>query len=314
MPGTCLNPYGCEWDIGYLWRLMSWIGHADVYLLAILLAYSAAVFLRVFRRYCRTGRAPEIDSSGRMKVVADLRTATRSLQSIAFIAPYLGLAGTCFGILEAFRGFDMEFHAVRAMLTAIIASALLTTIAGILVALFATFFYNYLSTRDDLLQREFLNERVSTRLPLQKRFSEIPAFALLAAPSLAMALVAFMSLSSFRQPKGLNIEFASTHCEYEGDDGIVVLHITNGGSLFLNSEQQNWDTVAGRLAKAYGDRSHRVLYLLADDGVPFQTVADAVDMAENAKVGTSSLNILVRLITPKVMHAPCPVGIRHDSR
>ena len=43
------------------------------------------------------------------------------------------------------------------------------------------------------------------------------------------------------------------------------------------------------------------IFLLA-----FQTGADAIEMAEDAQVGTSSLNISVRLITPKAMNTPCP--------
>lgn len=310
MLGACLNPYGCEWGIGYLWRWMNWIGHADVYVLAVLLVYGVSVFVRVSWRYWLARRAREID---RRKLVADLSTAVRSLKSIAFTAPYLGLAGTCFGIMGMFRGIAMEVHAVRAMMTAILAAALVTTAVGILVAVAATCFYNLLCTRIDLLENESLG---CGRFPLRKRFSEFPAFALIAAPLVAMAVAAFMSFASFREPKGLGIELASARCEYAGDDRLIVLHITNGSRLFLNSEQQSWNTLTGRLAEIYGARVHRILYLLADDDVPFQTVADAIDIAQNTQGGTSSLNIAVRLITPKAMNAPCPepVAIPHASR
>ena len=319
MPGACLNPYGCEWGIGYLWRWMNWIGRTDVYLLALLLGYSVAVFLRVSWRYCLARRARGIHSPGRRKLVADLSSAVSSLKSIAFTAPYLGLAGTCFGIMGMFRGIGMEVHAVRAMMTAILAAALVTTAAGILVAVPATCFYNYLCTRIDLLESEVFNESLGCRLPLRKRFSELPAFALIAAPSLVMAVAAFMSFASFREPKGLGIEVASARCEYEGDDRLIVLRITNGGRLFLNSEQQNWNTLTSRLAEIYSFRVHRILYLSADDGVPSQTVADAIDIAQNTEVGSSSLNITVRLITPKAMNAPCPKPVttsftEHASR
>ncbi len=302
MPGACLNPYGCEWGIRYLWRWMSWIGRADIYVLALLLAYSVAVFLRVSWRYCLARRAGGIDSPGRRKLAADLSTAVSSLKSVAFTAPYLGLAGTCFGIMGVFRGFAMEVHAVRAMMASILAAALVTTTAGILVALPATCFYNYLCTRIDLLESDVFSESIV--LPLRKRFSELPAFALIAAPSLAMAVAVFMSFASFRESKGLGVEVASARCDYEGNDRLIVLRIDNGGRLFLNSEQQNWNTLNSRLAEIYTLRVHRILYLSADDGVPFQTVADAIDIAANGG-GSSSLNIAVRLITPKAANAPC---------
>ena len=72
---------------------------------------------------------------------------------------------------------------------------------------------------------------------------------------------------------------------------------------------------------------HRTLYLRADDGVLFQTVADAIDIVENTNVephqairmGANNLGITVRLITPKAMHTSCilePVAInrQHASR
>ena len=61
------------------------------------------------------------------------------------------------------------------------------------------------------------------------------------------------------------------------------------------------------LSKIYGSRVRRTLYVLADDGVPFQTVADAIDIVENANVEPhqavrmDKLDITVRLITPRAM-------------
>ena len=306
MPGACPNSYGCEWGFAYLWRWMNWIGHADVYLLAVLLVYCVAVFLCAAWRYGLVRRAPDVNSSVRMKVVADLSTAVSGLKSLSFAAPYLGLAGTCFGIMGIFRGFGMEMHAVRAMLTAMVAAALITTAARIVVAVIANCFCNYLCTHIDLLESEILNQSLGCRLPLRKRFSGFPALALIACPILAMAIAAFMSFASFREPKGLGIKVASAGCESGVVDRLIVLRITNGGKVFLNSEQQNWNTLTSRLAEIYGFRVHRILYLSADDNLPFQTVADAIDIAQNTGVGSSSLNITVRLITPRAMSAPCP--------
>lgn len=75
----------------------------------------------------------------------------------------------------------------------------------------------------------------------------------------------------------------------------------------LNYEEEDWKSLAGRLSEIYTMRKYRVLYLLADDEVAFQQVADAIDIAKNTSAaGTStSLDITVRLITPKGMNAPC---------
>lgn len=328
MPGGCLNPYGCEWDIGYLWRWMNWIGRADVLVLAILFAYSVAVPLGVSWRCCLARRSREIDRPGRGEIVADLRTVTSSLKSIAFAAPYLGLAGACFGIMGIFRGFVMEMHAVRAMMAAILAAALVTSAAGILVAVPATCFYNYLCTLIELLEGDVLNESIDRRLPLRKRFSEFPAFALIAVPTFAMAVAAFMSFASFHEPKGFGIEVLPARCDYEGDDRVIVLRLSDAGELFINQTQEDWNSLSEVLSNIYSTRVPRTLYLLAEDGVPFQTVADAIDIVENANVephqavrtGANKLDITVRLITPKTMNTSCvlePVAIgssHHASR
>ena len=54
--------------------------------------------------------------------------------------------------------------------------------------------------------------------------------------------------------------------------------------VFLNQEQEDWNGLAGRLSQIYSMRQYRTLYLLADLGVPFQTVAHALDTWKNAPI------------------------------
>jgi biopolymer transport protein ExbD len=195
-------------------------------------------------------------------------------------------------MLSAFGAFAMEKHAFMAMMATKIAAALITTAAGIPVAALATCSYNYLRTRIDLLESEVFDEeqqrgrhfRAARRFPLTKRFSELPAFGLIAAPGLAILITGYMTFASFHTPTGFGIELASARCEYDGDDRLIVLHITDARKLFLNQEQADWNSLAGRLSEIYSMREHRTLYLLADSGVPFQTVADALDTVENARL------------------------------
>lgn len=323
MPQVCSDPwkiYVCEWSIRYLWRWMNWLGRVDVIVLALMLAYIVAVAIRVSCRYHSARRAGTIDSARRCRsnLVADLRIEANSLKSIASTAPYLGLVGTCAGILSAseFSGsIAMERHAFEAMMASRIAAALVTSGAAILVAVAATCFHNYFCTRIELLGSEVVNEaieqgsrsfRVAQRLALTSRFSQVPAFALIAAPGLAMLVVAYTPFFAPRDPTGFDIEIASVHCKYDGDR-LIVLHVTDAGKVFLNQEQEDWNSLPSRLSEIYSMRVHRTLHLFADDGVPFQTVADAIDIAKNVPVtGRSSpLDITVRLITPTAVDARC---------
>jgi biopolymer transport protein ExbD len=326
MSGVCLNSwptYGCEWSVGYVWRWMNWMVRLDVIVLALMFATSFVVVTRVSLRYHSARR--ERDSANGRKLAAVLRIEVGSLKSIASTAPYLGLAGTCFGIMSGlgFGGIDLEKNVALALISSRIAVALVTTAAGILVAVPAICSYNYLRTRIDSLESEaskdseqIIRYRQGTRrLALTKQFSQLPAFALIAAPALAALVAVYTPYFAPREPTGLELELASTLCEHDGNDRVIVLHVTDAGKLFLNAEQDDWNSLAGRLTEIYSMRVHRTLYLLADDGVPFQTVADALDIVENAPItagpqavvlGTDKLDITVRLVTPRALNARCP--------
>jgi biopolymer transport protein ExbD len=304
---------------------MNWIVRLDVIVLALMLAYVVVVVTRISCRYHVARRAREIDSASRGRLAAILSIEVGSLKSIASSAPYLGLAGTCVGIMSAlgFGGIDMEKNAALALISSRIAVALVTTAVGILEAVPAICSYNYLRTRIDLLESELSNEPAqisrycqgTRRFGLTKRFSQLPAFALIAAPGLAVLVAVYTPYFAPREPTGLELELASTCREYDGHDRLIVLHITDAGKLFLNTEQEDWNSLVGRLLEIYSVRVHRTLYLVADDGVPFQTVADALDIVENAPVaagpqtagmGMDKQDITVRFVTPRALNARCP--------
>jgi biopolymer transport protein ExbD len=217
----------------------------------------------------------------------------------------------------------MQKDAFRAMIATQIAVALIPTAAGIPVAVLATCSYNYLRTRIDLLEGEVFDEgqqrgrhfRGARRFPPTKRFSVLPAFGLLAAPVLAIAIAGCVTFASFHTSTGFYVELASARCEFDGEDKLIVLHLTDAGKLFLNQEQEDWNTLAGRLSEIYSMREYRTLYLLADSGVPFQTVAHALDTVENAPAAVEAqavrmrmdkLGINIRVVTPKALNADCP--------
>jgi hypothetical protein len=152
------------------------------------------------------------------------------------------------------------------------------------------------------------HHHIAPKFPLTKRFSDIPPFALIAALGLAPLVPAFTSLASFRTPKGFGVEIASACYESAVADQFIVLHITNAGTVSLNTEQQDWNNLAARLSEIYSMRVHRTLYLIADDGIPFQKVADAIDIVRSTPDAVSSrpLDITVRLITPNAVNSRYP--------
>jgi len=307
---------------------MSSFGRLDVILLALILIYVFAVVIYVCCRYYLARRARGIDNASRRTLAADLNIEVGSLKSIAVTAPYLGLAGTCVGIFSAFVGIGMEKHAAMVTIATGIAVALIPTVVAIPAAVLATASYNCLQTLVNLLEGDVFDEvqqrgrhfRGARRFPPTKPFSELPAFGLLVVPGLAIAITGYMSFASFHTPTGSYVQLASARCEYGVLDKLIVLHITDAGKLFLNQEHEDWTSLAGRLSAIYSLRKDRTLYLLADPGVPFQTVAHALDTVENAPATVApqavglrkdKLDINVRLVTPKALNAGCPAGSGH---
>ncbi len=86
------------------------------------------------------------------KVVNDLERYLTPLGTIAAITPLLGLLGTVLGMIEIFSAFMGSGMANAPQLAGGIAKALITTAAGLIVAIPALFFHRFLQRRvDDLV-------------------------------------------------------------------------------------------------------------------------------------------------------------------
>jgi biopolymer transport protein ExbB len=85
------------------------------------------------------------------RVVHDLERYLNALGTIAGIAPLLGLLGTVLGMIEIFSSFMGSGMANAPQLAGGIAKALITTAAGLIVAIPALFFHRFLQRRVDEL-------------------------------------------------------------------------------------------------------------------------------------------------------------------
>ena len=81
------------------------------------------------------------------RVVHELERYLNALGTIAGIAPLLGLLGTVLGMIDIFSAFMGSNMANASVLAGGIAKALITTAAGLFVAIPALFGYNYLAAR-----------------------------------------------------------------------------------------------------------------------------------------------------------------------
>ncbi|WP_269540136.1 MotA/TolQ/ExbB proton channel family protein [Cerasicoccus fimbriatus] len=79
------------------------------------------------------------------------------LGSIVTGAPFLGLLGTVWGVMDAFGSMALQDSASLQNLAPGVSGALLTTVAGLLVAIPSVFGYNFLLTQTKLLVTELEN-------------------------------------------------------------------------------------------------------------------------------------------------------------
>jgi biopolymer transport protein ExbB/TolQ len=86
--------------------------------------------------------------------MAGMRRGLAGLATVGSTAPFVGLFGTVFGIINSFQGMAKEGAGGIGAVSAGIAEALITTAVGIGVAIIAVLLYNYFTSKVDMLQVE----------------------------------------------------------------------------------------------------------------------------------------------------------------
>jgi biopolymer transport protein TolQ len=114
-------------------------------------------------------RMGEQDVSGREYLIGDFQRASQKaildslgmleknlvvLSTTTTVSPFLGLLGTCWGIMIAFIGIGAKGSASLAVVAPGIAEALIVTIAGLATAIPALVFFNMLTNRVRVLESE----------------------------------------------------------------------------------------------------------------------------------------------------------------
>jgi MotA/TolQ/ExbB proton channel family len=289
---------------------MDWIVRSDVILLGLMLLGVVAIAIHVSYRL-RQGRRPPLNERARRQLAADLGVEVAAAKAIVVIAPYLGLVGACLGTVDAFTGIGMEKESALAAVASRVALSFVTTVMGTLVAIVAAFASYYLVSRVESFRSQRSSTRTSCgkcfrlapRFPLRRRFSALPAYALIAAPTFACLIAAASPYVDPRRATGFAVDLETV--PYDVGGRWMVLRVTEQGELFLNFEKEEWGTLSSRLAEIYRLRADRTICLLADEDVQYGTVMDAIDAVESAEMPDGE-PIRMRMITPKAIGG-CPV-------
>ena len=104
----------------------------------------------VNRHHPREIMKESIEETGR-QVVADLDRYLNTLGTIASVSPLLGLLGTVIGMIKVFAAITTQGVGNPTVLAGGISEALITTAAGLLVAIPSLIFYRYFKGKVDQL-------------------------------------------------------------------------------------------------------------------------------------------------------------------
>jgi hypothetical protein len=296
-----------------MWRVSDLVECLIFLALALMLVYTALVTVRSFRRYflaCRefSSLVPDFapaSERSRKNLVAELCRGAGTLQSIASAAPFLELAGTCYGILSAlFRGYEGSRNSPLAAISAGMAAALVTTVAGLFVATSAAVSYNVLRTRLENLGSR-LNVLLQPRadsfrtLLLQKRFSGLPPFALIGAPVLALLIPLFLAFQRFQIPMGFFVRplkiALSDHNSLAIVISVIRVNATGPTFVYVNSKQTPWDELGAVVLSQLRVHPNGIVYVEAGNIVPWADVMNAIDAVQGLQTDVTLLTVAPKI-------------------
>ena len=113
---------------------------------------SSGVFSKVFKAGLEGSLVSRLDAEDGMVIEKEegqeiLRKRVGLFGTISFISPLIGLLGTVLGVLRAFHDLAKSGTGAPSVVAAGISEALITTVAGLVVAVPAAMIYNYFNFR-----------------------------------------------------------------------------------------------------------------------------------------------------------------------
>ena len=275
--------------------------------LGLMLLHTVFVAARLFYRYFFAKDA-YLDGSGlpsesqrSKKTLAELNRDLRTLNAIVWAAPFLGLAGTAYGILVLFnRGFVGVRQFLPLSVPFDISPFLVATLSGLVVAMAAVVCRSILGACPENIARHssaLLEDTTrvygfAQSLPLRKRFTGMPAFALVAAGLLGMLVPMVVLMQRPPIPKGLPVHVRLMGAADSSPDAVVVTVIGTGlvntssygqSTVLVNSKATKWNELGNAVRGQLKLGPHWIVYVAAEDSTSWSDVAYAIDVARGLR-------------------------------
>lgn len=141
------------------WDTLAIVRVAEQYPLSAVARLCAAALQRFHRGQEEAGNLSPVELARREierkreAISGELRRGLSVLASVGSVAPFVGLLGTVVGIIGAFQSIATSGSGGLGAVSAGIAEALIVTAFGLMVAIPAVLFFNYLSTRITAVER-----------------------------------------------------------------------------------------------------------------------------------------------------------------
>jgi biopolymer transport protein ExbD len=191
------------------------------------------------------------------------------------------------------------------MITLGISTTLVATAAGLVVAIPAGVSYNLLRT---CLEKFEISRSTTLRaamprsygfaqtLPLQRRFSRLPAFALIGAPVLALLIPMFALMLRSQISVGLPVRLLKIGVS-DRDLGSIVISVTSASpsdpaTVFVNWKETLWSELHDALRNQLRVRPYAIVYVQAGNEVPWADVTYAIDVARGLQAKVVMLTVI----------------------
>lgn len=139
---------------------MSWLKLGGFFIFPILICsvLMVAIIAERLLVFANLMKTPLIRHEDPERIVQLLRRRLIGLHTILVIAPMLGLVGTIAGLMKSFRLLGESAGSYQPQVISLgVSEALITTAAGLSVAVIGTIFYNYFTARLDEYVMEYNN-------------------------------------------------------------------------------------------------------------------------------------------------------------
>src|SRR5207248_2014654 len=133
-----------------MYQSMTWVAKGVAFILVIMSMWSIGVAIERIFTFTQARNQSKLTAS-------DLKKGISALATIGSTAPFVGLLGTVVGVINAFQGIGAAGSAGIGAVSVGISEALVETALGLVVAIPAVWFYNYLTGRIEYFNVEMDN-------------------------------------------------------------------------------------------------------------------------------------------------------------